>query len=201
MAMAKTHLSLLAGVLLLGGCAGVPSGAYFNRGDPETLLDKTSETIQVSLLSGSSVQDLESILHDDPPSRAELNCSASESLCSRAARALSKQQIPLTYAQSMEHGERSVALVYERTVARDCENRYIDNTSNVYNLNPPTFGCSVTANSVQMVTDKHQFTQPKLKDYMDAEKTVQAYGKYTAPAKENQGGTSESLLSGVSSSQ
>ena len=201
MAMAKTHLSLLAGVLLLGGCAGVPSGAYYNRGDPETLLDKTSETIQVSLISGSSVQDLESILRDDPPSRAELNCSASESLCSRAARSLAKWQVPVTYVQSAENGERSVGLVYERTVARDCENRYIDNVSNVYNLHPPTFGCSVTANTVQMVTDKHQFTQPKLKDYPDAEKEVQSYGKYAAPAKENQGGTNQSLLSGVSSSQ
>ena len=57
--------------------------------------------------------------------------------------------------------------------ARDCENRYIDDTINPYNLNHPTFGCSISVNMVQMVTDKREFTNPSLMDYPDANKMRQ----------------------------
>jgi type IV pilus biogenesis protein CpaD/CtpE len=77
--------------------------------------------------------------------------------------------------------DNNVTLVYERIQARDCESRYIDNPVNPYNLNHPTFGCSLAVNMVQMVSDKRQFTNPAIMDYPDAFKAGQAMQAYGTP--------------------
>ena len=74
--------------------------------------------------------------------------------------------------------------MYDRLQARNCQNRYIDNTITGYNnLNSPTFGCSTAINIVQMVTDKRQFTDPALLDVPDANKPMQAIGFRNTVAK------------------
>jgi hypothetical protein len=81
----------------------------------------------------------------------------------------------------MPSGENSVSLVYERVLARDCENRFIDNTINPYNLDHPTRGCSTASNMLQMITDKRQITSPTLLDYSDGSRLERVMDGYEIP--------------------
>ena len=156
-------------------CSQVPKEAYFNRGTPESLLDVSSEVVNVSLSSDRSIDDLVGWVNQDQPSRAEITCLESDPVCQQAQRTLERFGVPASYTPAADN---NVTLVYERVLARDCENRYIDNHINPYNMNHPTFGCSVASNMVQMVSDKQQFVSPALSDYPDAEKAAQVYDSY-----------------------
>jgi type IV pilus biogenesis protein CpaD/CtpE len=59
----------------------------------------------------------------------------------------------------------------------------MDNVVNPYNLNHPTFGCTVSSNMAQMVTDKNQFINPSIQDSPDARKGVQATDNYNITTK------------------
>lgn len=187
----------LAFLLLATACDEMPSSAYYNRGDPENLLDVSSEVVNMNVNSTASLSDLSRIVKQDPPVRAEVNCDPKQKTCADAYKLLEKYEIPMVHTA----GPQGVTLVYERVVARDCENRFIDNTINPYNLNMPTLGCSVAANTVQMVSNKRQFTNPSLMDYPDGEKAVQMYRVYLIPPKvddtQDQNG---SLLKSISTS-
>lgn len=78
----------------------------------------------------------------------------------------------------------SVTLVYERILARDCSQRYVDNSNNNWNTHYASFGCSVAANTVQQVSDKQQFVHPSLMDVPLATGAVQAYERGTAPRQQ-----------------
>jgi hypothetical protein len=176
--MKKTFLLT---ILILGACSEIPPGAYFNRGEPENLLDASSEVVSLTLASSTALTELSSMIAQDPPTGAELNCEPGESRCMQAKELFDRQGVPTQFAGNTG----GVTLIYERVVARDCQQRYIDNSINPYNLHPPTFGCSVTANTVQMVSDKRQFISPSLLDFQDGEKAVQNYRKYLKPADPN----------------
>jgi hypothetical protein len=171
---------LPAALLLLSftACNQIPKEAYFNRGDPESLLDASSEVVNVDLRSRASLDELAQWVNRDQPSRAELHCDPAERLCSRARKVLEQFSVPVTESGD---ADGSVALLYDRVLARDCENRYIDNHINPYEMNHPTFGCSTASNLVQMVSDKRQFTSPALMDDADAEKAVQSIENYRTP--------------------
>lgn len=175
--MKKQTCLLLAACAVVSACSEIPAGAYYNRGEPENLLDTSTEVVTLSLSRGS-MEALASMVAEDPPSRVELACAAADPLCAEAMDIFDRQAIPTEFAGA--GGE--VTLVYERVMPRDCENRYIDNSINPYNLHPLTFGCSVSANTVQMVSDKRQFVSPALMDFPDGEKPVQAYRHYLKPA-------------------
>ncbi len=195
----KTSLCLLS-VLMLPACMDVPPGAYYNHGDPENLLQVTTESVHVNLNTRSDIRELAGILKDVRPTRAELSCPQGDSVCAQAVQLLDAHDIPASYTGNAS--DHSVALLYQRTVAHDCENRYIDNTRNQHNLPAPTLGCSVTANMVQMVTNKNQFTNPGLLDYPDADKAAQTYSNYAQPsAPKDQGDANKSVLSTVSTGQ
>ena len=164
--------------LLVAACSQVPQEAYFNRGSPESLLDASSEVVNIALTGQDSVAELADWINQDQPSRAELVCLESDPVCKKARAVFDQFGVQVQYTAA---ADSSATLIYERVLARDCENRFIDNSINPYNLNYPTFGCSVAANMVQMVSDKRQFTSPALLDYHDGEKAVQAYGKYMNP--------------------
>lgn len=175
-------------------CNEIPGEAYFNRGSPESLLDVSSEVVNMSVPSGPSVHDLATMLSQDPPSQAEINCDMSQKACQDALAMLERHNVPT----QQTNGPLGITLIYERVVARDCENRYIDNSINPYNLHPPTMGCSVAANIVQMVSNKQQIVNPSLMDLPDAEKAVQTYRVYlTAPDPaqdtEQQGGLLQTI--------
>lgn len=161
-------------------CSDIPPGAYFNRGTPESLLDMNSEAVNINIGEPAGLDELVSWMNQDAPSRAELYCVSMDPACARAKDAL--RQFDVKYTQSDEP-RNTVSLFYEHMAARDCENRFIDNSINPYNLNHPTFGCSVAANIVQSVPDKRQFVNPALKGDGDAESAVRNFDWYRGPAK------------------
>jgi uncharacterized membrane protein YgcG len=165
-------------VFVLVACVQIPKEAYFNRGEPESLLDVSSEVVNLKIESGASVQEITHWINQDQPTRAELNCPDGEALCARVQKVLHQFGVPVKYTSVSDN---NVVLVYERVLARDCENRYIDNFVNPYNLNHPSFGCSLSVNSVQMVTDKRQFTSPALMDNPDAFRAAQGNAFYHQP--------------------
>jgi len=175
---AMHKLRLFAIALLLFGCDRIPPEAYFNHGAPESLLDQSSEVVNFELTTPASVEELVDWVNQDQPSRAELYCNDGESLCSEAHDVLVQFGVDVLFVSSPDN---VVTLVYERVLARDCENRYIDNSINPYNLPHPTLGCSNASNVLQMVTDKRQFTSPALLDYSDAARLDRVMRGYRQP--------------------
>jgi hypothetical protein len=170
--MKKTHVFLPFLLIALSACNEVPREAFFNRGDPESLLDVSSEVVSVQLVSEQSMDEIVDWIDQDQPTRADLLCDEADPLCRAAREVLEVYGIDYRNAPS---GENAVHLVYERVMARDCEHRYIDNHINPYNMSHPAFGCSLASNMVRSVTDKRQFINPPLLDYYDAERGVHVY--------------------------
>ena len=172
----KQHIiKIIVPALLLSACSQIPSTAYFSRGTPESLLDVSSEAVSAPIDSEVAIDSLIDWIEEDQPSSAELYCYPEDIFCSAAEEVMSLYGVDYDIIPS----EDSVAnLMYERVQARDCENRYIDNAINPYNLNHPTFGCSVASNMVQMVSDKQQFIKPDLLGYPGARRALNAHNEY-----------------------
>lgn len=176
--MTLSILPLTASLALLASCSVIPPEAYYDHGSPESLMDQSSEVVNFDLGSESSLNDMVAWINQDQPSRAELYCTEGDPVCSEANQSLQQFGVPVNFVTS---GENVVTLVYDRVLARDCENRYIDNSINPYNLDHPTYGCSLASNMVQMVTDKRQFTSPALLDYHDGERIERMLDGYKKP--------------------
>lgn len=171
----KKHIILaLSLATTLGACSNIPPQAYFNRGEPESLLNVSNEQVTVDISQRNGLQQLTQSVNKHTPSSAELSCS-NRMLCERASEVLDQFNIPYRQVGSVGN---SVTLTYKTIVARDCNNRYIDNPINPYNLNHPTFGCSIAVNQVQMVSDKRQFVDPALLGSYDGFKGAQNYDSY-----------------------
>jgi len=174
----KQWLMVSCLALALGACEPLPPDAFSNRGDPESLLSVSSETVKIELSSADSLKDLSASLAKETPTRAVLNCAPGNKLCGNAEHMLNAQKIAV--ARNAATGSE-VTLIYERVVARACDNSYIDDSRDERNMQPPSFGCSLRSNTVQMVTDKQQFVNPGLLDYRDGDKTEQVYQQYMQP--------------------
>lgn len=161
----------------------IPPTAYYNRGDPENLLDVQSEKVVIALNSRAALREMAMMVERDPPSRAELGCPQADSLCMQARETLGQHGVPVQFSDAA----KGATLYYERMSARDCENRFVENHNEKYGLNAPTFGCSVAANTVQMVGDKRQFSNPRLLDFQDGQKAVQTMERYQKPPKSTDG--------------
>lgn len=175
--MRTIALISLAALLAVTGCKRPPDSAYYNRGGPEALLDVSSEVVNLSVAGPNELSQLNAWIEQDQPSRAELYCSAGPS-CTEARKVLELQGVPVMQVASMDN---SVALVYERILARDCTQRYRDNGSNNYNAPHTALGCAISANIVQHVSDKQQFVKPNLTDIPRATGGVAAYDRAYAP--------------------
>jgi type IV pilus biogenesis protein CpaD/CtpE len=77
--------------------------------------------------------------------------------------------------------DNSVTLVYERILARDCDQRYVDNPRNYYNTNHRAFGCATAANMVQQVTNKQEFISPNLSDDPSAVRAINDMNRAYVP--------------------
>ena len=179
--MHKRFLLALA-MLALTGCERTPhESAYYNRGGPEQLLDVSSEVVNLSVSGSPELSELSRWVNQDQPTRAELYCNASAKSCKEARQVLELHGVPTMMVPS---GDNSVALVYERILARDCNQRYTDHTHDQYWKNPSEFGCAIAANTVQHVSDKQQFVSPNIMDVPPATGAVSAYqGAYAKPAQ------------------
>ncbi len=156
--------------LALAGCGAPPSASsYFNRGGPESLIDVSSEVVNLNASSAREVKELATWIENDRPTRASLNCAITDKFCTEAKKILELHGVPVTAGQS---AQQSITLVYERILARDCAKAYVDNPDNFYNTNHPSFGCSIASNMVQQVTDKQEFVNPSLADDPSAVRAV-----------------------------
>lgn len=170
----RTSFKILASLAFLTSCSTIPAEMAGSNTDPESLLDMSLETVNVSLDSNASIDELINWINQDQPSRAELYCDGS-AVCTKARAVFGQFAVPVDVSFG---GRNEAVLVYERVMARDCNNAYKDNSINPYNLHHSSFGCSVKANTVQMVGDKRQFVSPDLLDYMDAERLNRQYRDY-----------------------
>jgi hypothetical protein len=161
----------------------IPSTAYYNRGDPENLMDVSVEVVNIPLYSASGLHELNNLVAQDAPARAELGCNLADSYCKQAHNTLGKHGVPVRFDSNHD----GVTLYYERVMARDCENRFVENKNEKHSLPAPTFGCSVTANTVQQVSDKRQFSNPHLLDFQDGQKSVQNVERYQKPPVPSEG--------------
>lgn len=175
--------SLVACLVLVSACVDVPAPEYVNSGDPERLIDISSETITLGLDAKNSLSNLSEMVASDLPSSAELRCSFRNTRCAQAKEIFERRQIPIHLTSE---NDNSVVLSYERVMVRDCNPHFIDNMSGSRSFNHPSFGCANTGNMVQMVSDKRQFTNPSLLDYPDAEKANQSYNNYLKPSSKRE---------------
>ena len=170
-------------VLLMAAAACTPpaDSAFFNRGGPESLLDVSSEVVTLGVESPAKLKELSAWIAKDNPTRAELYCNLNALSCTNAKRLLESKAIAVSVVPSADN---SVTLIYERILARDCSQRFVDNTHDVYNASHPAFGCSVAANMVQQVSNKREFVNPNLSDTPPAAGGVAAYNRAYAPKTE-----------------
>lgn len=173
--MTNKHIILLSLLVITSACSKIPSGAYFNRGGPESLLNVSSEVVSLHIDSEASVDELVAWIDKDEPTKAELRCTSNDVLCSAVEEALKLYGIDY---QVMDSDMLTVDLMYERVVAKDCDNRFLDNHINPYHLNHQAFGCSIASNMVQSVSDKQQFINPELLGFRDGRKAAQSYRNY-----------------------
>lgn len=165
-------LGILA-LLALAGCHSdpMPDSAYYNRGGPEQLLDVSSEVVSLSINSSTEMKDLSRWVNKDKPSRAELYCKQGETRCMEAQKLLDLHGVP---SATVPSADNMVALVYERVVARDCNQRFTDYHTHNW-TSAPEYGCSVAANMVQHVSDKQQFVSPAVMPDPRATSAVNMY--------------------------
>ena len=189
-----------AALLALAACNAPPKSSFYNRGAPESLLDVSSEVVNLSVRDKNDIQALSNWIEKDAPSRAELMCDGNLPSCQSAVKALEARDVNVSLTPSPNN---TVTLVYERIVARDCNSRYLDNGFSVYGAHQPSFGCAIAANMVQQVSDKREFINPAISDDPSAVSAVSAYRRGMTPTKEivNRYGVGSSTVSASGSSQ
>lgn len=172
------NIILATALSVVSACSVIPPEAYYDRGHPESLLDQSSEIVNFELQDYNALDELLNWVNQDQPTRAELYCLDGDPVCMEAEQILMQFGVSAVLVSSPEN---RVTLVYDRILARDCENRYVENGLNSYNMLHPTFGCSNASNMVQMVTDKRQFTSPALLGMPDAERAARVMDGYRQP--------------------
>jgi hypothetical protein len=138
--------------------------AKLKRVEPESLLHSSKEDVSFELANNDSIAPIVKWINDDRPTGAEFNCSTKSKLCQDTQRILKKRLIPFKVAKAADGAPQSVKLTYARVTASDC--------------NPRVLGCSVSVNSLQMVTDHNTFITPSLSDPQDATKANRVYNRY-----------------------
>ncbi len=186
--MLRSFSSFSALVMLgiLTACGGYEDGS-FSRGTPERLLDVSSEVVNLGVRSSTEVDELSQWISRDQPTRAELYCTEGEQFCRESRQVLELYGVPFTFVPS---NTQTATLVYERVLARDCDQRFKDELDQWRNENHAAFGCSISGNIVQHVTQKQQFISPNLGDFRDAETAIGGYTRYqqSAGGKISEGG-------------
>lgn len=168
---------------MLTACNPPPDSAFLNRGGPESLLDVSSEVVNLNASSANDLIELSNWIEKDQPTRAQLNCAEGDKRCSEAKKILELHGVPTTPGTG---AGQTVTLMYERILARDCNQRYVNDAHNYYNEPHKAFGCATAANMVQEVTDKQQFVSPNVSDDPSAVRAVNDYQRAFKPRPEVQ---------------
>lgn len=180
-------------LLALSACQQPSSAAFFNRGAPESLLDVSSEVVNLSTGGKDQLRALSDWVAKDKPSHVELYCNEKFANCKEAKRILTSNAIPTNVIAS---GNNTAMLFYERIVARDCNPRYLDTGTSMYNESAPSFGCSLSANIVQHVSNKRDFINPNISDDPSATAAVGALRKAYDPATSRAAQSAQKSMTG-----
>jgi hypothetical protein len=167
---------------LMAACTHLPDKEYRSPGQPESLISKSSERVSFSLKTAKFDSELSNWLDKDQPTRAQLGCTATEASCRKAEKILRSYGVAIERNAAAK--KDTVVLLYDRIVARTCDNGYISNHHNYRNLNHPAFGCSVASNSLRMVTNQQDFVKPALSGLPDGQKAAQAITRAQGAPKE-----------------
>lgn len=173
-----------AGMLLALSACEIPhdESRFYSRGRPEALLDVSSEVVNLGVASKSEVSQLANWIAKDVPTRAELFCMTSSKECKTAQSLLRAKGVETNVSNAPDN---VVTLVYERILARDCNQRFIDDRVHRLSNEPsPAFGCSIAANTVQHVSNKRDFISPALSDNPPAAAAVATYRGLSSQKKE-----------------
>jgi hypothetical protein len=173
------YFALVVLTLVINACAAVPAEQYATRGQPEALLDVSSERVTFSLSSDRAVDELAEWINNDQPSKAILKCIAGHNnpLCVEVELVLTQYGVPFS-VETAEGKINNIELFYDRVVLRECSPKYVNNSYNPDNLNHQNFGCSVASNMVQSLEDHRQLLTPAFKDPHDAASAIEAYERY-----------------------
>ncbi len=144
---------------------------------PEKLLDTSSEKVSFGLSSYQAIGELANWIEGDKPSHAELRCSGQRQECREAELVLRQASVKYSILPASAEGN-DVVLYYDRVLARDCDQRFINNSYNPSNEHYSGFGCATAVNTVQMVNDHKQFTNPVLLGPQDASSAARVYRSY-----------------------
>lgn len=188
----RASISILTTVALLAlaGCERPPAAAFSAAGEPASLLDVSSEVVNLSVASKDEVRQLGDWIRKDQPTRAEIYCASGDLLCSDAKKLLDLKAVPSVMVPS---DRRMVSLVYERILARDCSPRFTGKPADMFGTHDGGFGCATAANIVQHVSNKQQLLNPNISDDAYAVDGVLTMQRLHAPkqAAEAYGGGEE----------
>ena len=171
------RISVVAVLVLVGAlqsCSRIPDEAAWTRGQPESLLSVNTESVSIDLGQRNALATLVNNLNSREASRAVLTCS-NTLVCGRAETLLNSYDVPY---EVQTGATNSVAIISDQITARDCDNAFVSNHNNPYNMNHTTFGCSSAMNQAMMVRDKRQFTDPLVLGPYDGFKAAQNYDSY-----------------------
>ncbi len=181
-------------VLLLVGCLPSPHQAKTYDG-PESLMQQSREVVSVPLVSAASSKELMNWVKRDAPANVVLQCAKPSAACTAAEKSLRSARIPFTAAAADAGGDMAI-LSYVRTTAADCDQRVVDTSHNVNNLPSQNVGCAVSYNTVRMINDSKQLTNPGPTGLSDGKKAVGVVESYQSGAQK----LSEGSVSASSSS-
>ena len=185
---------LLVTLGILSACTTPPQSMWYHRG-PESLLDVSSEVATLNIASQRDLDALAKWIATDAPTRADLQCSTGSKICRDAVKLLEKHKVNVTVTAAPVN---VATLVYERIVARDCEQQYRTQRISTYSEPSASFGCATSANIVQMVSDKSSFINPSVSDNPSASSGADAL-KRLSQRKDRVYSASDSLTSSATS--
>ncbi len=122
-----------------------------NQVTTASLLSTSSETVSLSVLDTSTLQTVKNFILEGKPSSAQVSCPNTKPICKKLINLLQTNKIE--YKEAFLN-EQKVLLIYEKTNAKNCPSS--------------AFGCSVSANMLQMSKDYKQFVSPDTLDKKSA---------------------------------
>lgn len=149
---------------LLSGCIPFVPFVMLTPLTPEHQLDINSEEISFKIAGKGVLNEVESWIANEEPSKAVFSCSnIDKKLCDSVSVMLEDYDLKYDKISSNDNHDY-IVLVYQRVKARNCEMK--------------EFGCSVSKNILHIVSNYSQFVNPPISDMQDSKKAISVYNQY-----------------------